>query len=250
MGELLSTMTTLKVSVLIPAYNEEAFIARVIGSVHHSFAAIPDRSYEIIVCNNASTDKTAEIAAANGAKVVFEPHNQIAKARNTAAKSARGRWFIFLDADTLLNPRLLACTLSSLGSGKVVGGGSTVAFDKDMRSRFAVLLTHVWTSISVVFRLAAGSYIFCTRDAWAETGGFDEQFYAGEEVFFSIKLKKWGRQRGQRFAIITGAPVVTSARKLEWYNQWQLLSQMLHLAIPGALKHRDRCGLWYTRPVE
>src|SRR5688572_28136620 len=100
-------MTNPDVSVLIPAYNEQAFIGRVIESVHQSFASIPERSYEIIVCDNNSTDRTAELAAANGAKVVFEPHNQIARARNAAARAANGNWFIFLDADTLLNPQLL-----------------------------------------------------------------------------------------------------------------------------------------------
>jgi glycosyltransferase involved in cell wall biosynthesis len=243
-------MSSPQVSVLIPAYNEEALIARVIASVVQSFSAIPDRSYEIIVCDNNSTDRTAEIAAMNGAKVVAESHNQIARARNTAAKAAKGNWFIFLDADTLLNTELLDRTLNCLASGEVVGGGATVAFDKVIRSPFAYLLTHVWTTISVVFRLAAGSYIFCTREAWAGTGGFDEQFYAGEELFFSKKLKKWGRRRAQRFTIIAGAPVVTSARKLEWFNQWQLLTRMLVLALPGALKRRDRCDLWYSRPAE
>jgi len=241
-------MISTDVSVLIPAYNEESLIGRVVDSVHQSFAAIPTRSYEIIVCDNNCTDRTAEIATAKGAKVVVEPHNQIAKARNTAAKAAQGNWFIFLDADTLLNPQLLARTLSCLDSGEIVGGGATVAFDKKVRGLFAVLLTHVWTTISVVLRLAAGSYVFCTRDAWGGSGGFDEQFYAGEELFFSMKLKQWGRQKGQRFTIITGAPVVTSARKLEWFNQWQLLSRMLRLAIPGALKRREQCGLWYSRP--
>lgn len=242
-------MTLPEVSILIPAYNEEAFIGRVIESVHESFSAQPQRSYEIIVCDNNSTDRTAEIATANGARVVSEPHNQIAKARNTAARAARGAWFVFLDADTLLNPQLLSRTLSCLASGEFVGGGATVAFDKQMCSAFARLLMHLWTIISVRFRFAAGSYVFCTRDAWIGTGGFDQQFYAGEEIFFSKKLKKWGRQRGLRFTIITGAPVVTSARKLEWFDQWQLLSRMLLLAVPGALKRRDRCDLWYTRPA-
>jgi glycosyltransferase involved in cell wall biosynthesis len=154
---------TIDVSVLIPAYNEEAFIGRVVDSVHQSFAAIRARSYEIIVCDNNCTDRTAEIAAAKGAKVVVEPHNPIAKARNTAAKAAQGNWFIFLDADTLLNPQLLDRTLTCLDSGKIVGGGATVAFDKTIRSPFAVLLTHVWTTISVVLRLAAGSYVFAPR---------------------------------------------------------------------------------------
>jgi GT2 family glycosyltransferase len=236
------------VSVLIPAYNEEALIGGVIDSVHLSFASMPDRPYEVIVCDNNSTDRTAEIAAAKGAMIVVEPHNQISRARNAAARAARGKWLIFLDADTLLNPQLLHSTLTCLESGKFVGGGSTIAFDKEIHNSFAILLTHVWTTISVLLRLAAGSYVFCKREAWAETGGFDEQFYAGEEIFFSRRLKKWGRQRGERFKIITGAPVVTSARKLEWFDQWQLLSRMLLLAVPGALKRRERCGLWYERP--
>jgi glycosyltransferase involved in cell wall biosynthesis len=236
------------VSVLIPAYNEEALIGKVIDSVHLSFASMPDRSYEVIVCDNNSTDGTADIAAAKGAKIVVEPHNQISRARNAAARAARGNWLIFLDGDTFLNPQLLKTTLTCLESGKFVGGGSTIAFDKEVRNSFAILLTHVWTAISVQLRLAAGSYIFCTRQAWTETGGFDEQFYAGEEIFFSRKLKRWGRQRGERFKIITGAPVVTSARKLEWFDQWQLLRRMLVLALPGALKRRERCGLWYERP--
>lgn len=72
-------MNSPDVSVLIPAYNEEAFIGRVIDSVHQSFASVPDCSFEIIVCDNNSTDRTAEIAATKDAKVVFEPHNQIAR---------------------------------------------------------------------------------------------------------------------------------------------------------------------------
>jgi glycosyltransferase involved in cell wall biosynthesis len=236
------------VSVLIPAYNEEALIGKVIDSVHLSFASTPDRSYEVIVCDNNSTDRTAEIVAAKGAKIVVEPHNQISRARNAAARAARGEWLIFLDGDTLLNPQLLTATLTCLESGKFVGGGSTIAFDKEVANPLVVLLTHVWTTISVQLRLAAGSYIFCTREAWAETGGFDEQFYAGEEIFFSRKLKEWGHQRAMRFKIITDSPVVTSARKLEWFTQWQLLRRALFLAIPGALKRRERCGLWYERP--
>ncbi|MEA3212652.1 MAG: hypothetical protein QOE70_5709 [Chthoniobacter sp.] len=236
------------VSILIPAYNEEVLIGNAVKSVHQSFASLPGRSYEIIVCDNNSTDRTTELASANGAKVVFERHNQIARARNAAARAAHGRWFIFLDADTLLNPKLLSRVLESLESGNFVGGGATVTVDKDALTPVIAALTCIWNGISAVLRLAAGSFIFCTRDAWAEVGGFDEQFYAGEELFFSMKLKKCGRRRGERFTIITGAPVVTSARKLEWFNPWQLLTRMLLLALPGALKRREWCGLWYTRP--
>ncbi len=118
------------ISILIPAFNEERLIEGVIDSVRKSFAAIGFDRFEIVVCDNNSTDQTAAIATARGAKIVFEPHNQIARARNTAAAQARGNWFIFLDGDTYLNPGLLKATIEAFASGKVCGGGSTVSFDR------------------------------------------------------------------------------------------------------------------------
>ena len=55
---------------------------------------------ELIVCDNNSTDRTAEIARNAGARVVFEPVNQIARARNRGAAAATGDWLIFVDADS------------------------------------------------------------------------------------------------------------------------------------------------------
>lgn len=118
-----------RLSVLIPAYNEQELVSSAIDSVDGSFAAISWSSYEIVVCDNNSKDKTAEIASSKGAKVVFEPHNQIARARNTAAKSAQGEWLIFLDADTRLNPDVLKAVIDNLGSRRVCGGGALMGFD-------------------------------------------------------------------------------------------------------------------------
>jgi len=236
------------ISILIPAFNEEALIGPVIDSVHQSFAAIAPRSYEIIVCDNNSTDRTAEIALSKGALVVPEPHNQIARARNTAAKNARGNWLIFLDADTFLSPALLKNTVLALESGRVCAGGSVLAFNSDSIGFFALLLLKAWNPISAVVGLAAGSYLFCYREAWVETGGFDEAVYAGEEIFFSKKLKLWARAHGLKFKIFTDSPILTSARKMEWYGQWELIARMLRMAWPGAINRREKCGLWYTRP--
>jgi glycosyltransferase involved in cell wall biosynthesis len=238
-----------RVSVLIPAYNEEALIPAVIDRVHESFNALSFDSYEIVVCDNNSTDATARLAESKRARVVFEPHNQIARARNAAARAARGDWFIFLDADTFLTADVLADTIQCFESGTIAGGGSILKFDKEKLSAFAKAMTRFWNKISVVLRLAAGSYLFCLRDAWADVGGFDDEIYAGEELFFSRKLKKWARARGMRFTILTRSPVVTSARKIEWYDQWQLMAHVLSMARPGAVKRRDLCRLWYTRPT-
>lgn len=237
-----------KISILIPAFNEEAMIAGVIRRVHECFEVTGYPDYEIVVCDNHSTDQTAALATAAGARVVPEPFNQIARARNTAAKAATGEWFIFLDADTLLTPALLAGTIRALQSGKICAGGSTLKFDREDLGFFATLLIRHWNWISRTFQLAAGSYLFCHRQAWVDTGGFDETIYASEEIHFSRQLKKWGKQRGLTFRILTEAPVVTSARKMEWYSTGQLLWRTTMMMRPGATKAREKCDLWYTRP--
>ncbi|MEK6246435.1 MAG: glycosyltransferase family A protein, partial [Pseudomonadota bacterium] len=62
--------------------------------------------WELIVCDNNSTDDTAGIARAAGARVVFEPHNQISRARNRGAAGAAGEWLVFVDADSSPSPGL------------------------------------------------------------------------------------------------------------------------------------------------
>ncbi len=109
-------------------------------------------------------------------------------------------------------------------------------------------MTRLWNGISARFGLAAGSYVFCYRQAWEDCGGFDETVYAGEEIFFSHRLKRWARQRGLRFRILTETPVITSARKVGWYGQWGLLWRCLMMMRPGAVRSRAACSLWYSRP--
>ena len=239
-----------RISVLIPAYNEEPFIAATIDSVHRSFSEIGRDSYEIVVCDNNSTDRTAEISRGAGARVVFEPHNQIARARNMAAKVARGQWFIFLDADTLLNPVALRATIAALESGQTGGGGTEVWLETDGVGAGGRLLIQIWNAISRRLKLAAGSFIFCRREAWLATGGFDERIYASEEIWFSRKLKRWCRANRLHFTILSAAPVITSARKLRWYSAWQLVKQFAIFAIPFAWRKRENCRTWYTRPVQ
>ena len=114
----------------------------------------------------------------------------------------------------------------------------------------AAAMLWVWNRVSALAKLAAGSYVYCYRQAWEECGGFDEAVYAGEELYFSRRLKRWARRHGLRFEILTQTPVVTSARKMEWYGQGQLLWRALKMLRPGAVKRRDDCELWYTRPAE
>ena len=95
-------------SIVIPAFNEENYLGNTLDSLRSGMSEIPDLKGEIIVVDNNSSDKTAAVANSKGARVVFEPINQISKARNTGAKFAKGEYLIFIDADTQVSPKLLA----------------------------------------------------------------------------------------------------------------------------------------------
>ena len=71
-----------------------------------------------------------------------------------------------------------------------------------------------------------------------------------KRFIFPASLKRWGRAKGLGFRILRDTPVVTSARKMEWYGQWQLLGRCVMMMRPGAVKSRAACSLWYTRPEE
>src|SRR6188768_740915 len=100
------------VSVVVPAFNEEKLLAQSLRAIKESCTAFAERGWkwEIVVCDNNSTDRTAEIAAEEGATVVFEPINQISRSRNKGAGIASGDWLIFVDADSFPTKELFAAT--------------------------------------------------------------------------------------------------------------------------------------------
>ena len=233
-------------SFLVPAYNEELLLGRAVESVHRAAGACGLASYEVVVCDNGSTDATADTARAAGARVVCEPHRQIARSRNAAAAASSGSWLIWLDADAILTEEVLGATLSAFHTGRICGGGAQVELEGAPLDRAARCAVRGWNWIARNFRLAAGSYFFAIRGGWAETGGFNEAVYAGEEIGFSRTLKRWGRERGLRFHVLEH-PVPSSARKVKQFTVWQTMRQVAICAWPGNLGRRDRLRFWYER---
>ena len=89
--------------------------------------------------------------------------------------------------------------------------------------------------------LAAGSFLFTTRKNFETVGRFDERYFAGEEVFLSLALKKLGRFK------ILREPVATSGRKLRMYSGWHLWWRSTRMLLGGlrSYRSRDRLDLWY-----
>src|SRR5580765_6728671 len=124
-------MQGMKISIIIPAFNEERLIAGTLASIRVGMDELTRRGVEseLIVCDNNSTDPTAEIARAAGAKVVFEPINQIARARNSGAAAATGDWLVFVDADSHPSRELFADVADQIAADKCLAGGSTVRLE-------------------------------------------------------------------------------------------------------------------------
>jgi len=236
------------VSIIIPAFNEEALLPRTLESVKEALLATGIEA-EVIVVDNNSTDRTGDVARDLGARVVFEPVNQIARARNAGGKAASGEFLVFVDADTTLPGETLRQALVALESGTCCVGGALIAGDREWKG-FSAWLVKMWTQISRESQFAAGSFVFCLRDGFLEVGGFDESVYAGEEIWFAKRMKRWGKRRGLGFHLVEDPPVITSARKGEMFGSGQLFLQFLIVVLfPWATRSRRMCWVWYHRPA-
>jgi glycosyltransferase involved in cell wall biosynthesis len=237
----------LNISIVIPAFNEEKLLPeslRRIGEAAEGFRA-EGWGVEVVVCDNNSTDQTAAVARAAGARVVFEPVNQIGRARNTGAAAAQGEWLVFVDADSHPSRALFADVARAIQSGTVLAGGSTLELDE-----FHLLGTPVtagWNLISRVLRWAAGSFIFCEAAAFRETGGFNQELYASEEIDLFRRLKRLARQKRRKIVILHQHPVRTSARKVHLYSASEHFRFMVRACLQPrrTLKDRAACPTWY-----
>lgn len=226
------------ISFIVPAYNEETLIGATLIAVNEAAASIGE-PFEVVVADDASTDRTATIAEANGARVVRVANRQIAATRNAGARAANGEFFIFVDADTVVNEAVLRAALRSMRDG-AVGGGSAVRFDGRLPIYTkAAIPFSVWALR--ILRMAAGCLVFCTRQAFEVANGFDESMYGAEELAFSRALKRQGE------FVVLRESVTTSGRKLRAYSGWKLLGVLCKLALrgPNAVRSRKGLEIWY-----
>ncbi len=211
------------ISFIIPAYNEELELSSTIASIRVAASGMT-QPYEIIVVDDASTDATAKLATQAGARV----------------RAARGDYLFFVDADTRINPKHIYEAIAALKAG-YAGGSARVITDGaiPMWGRFFV---RAFCTVYFALNLGAGAFLFTTRRNFDAIGGFDEQYFIGEEVYFSLALRKLGRFKVLR------EPIVTSGRKLRMYSARHVLGRSLSIIIrgPRAARSRAKLDFWYN----
>lgn len=224
------------ISFIVPAYNEETELPETLRAIRSAAAGY---EHEIVLVDDGSTDATRTMGEEFGARVISIHRRQIAAARNAGVAAAHGDIFIFVDADTRIGPEHVHGVIDALESG-FAGGGVRLAVEREI-PLWGKILFQVFTMVYFALNLGAGAFLFTTRKNFLAAGGFDETYFASEEIFFTIALKKLGRFKVLR------EPAITSGRKLRMYSGWKIFTRALSLIFggPRAVMSRKKLDLWY-----
>lgn len=226
-------------SFVIPAHNEEHELPKTLRTIRAAAEAAAPQPYEIIVVDDASDDATSRIAQEFGARIVPVRLRQIAAVRNAGARAAAGDIFFFVDADTHISARNVTTALEALEGG-CVGGSARFKLDRAV-PLWAQLFLLLFCALYFSAHLGIGAFIFVRREDFEAIGGFDEQYFAGEEMYLTLALQKLGR-----FAILRD-PITTSARKIRMHSARSFFAQWFQILLGGkrALRGRHHLALWY-----
>jgi len=215
-------------SLVIPAWNEAEQLPRLFDSIDAARARWTERggragAIEVIVADNASSDATAQVAQARGARVARVDQRVIAAARNGGAALARGEILAFVDADSRIHPDTFVAVVAAMANPRTLGGATGVSMERwslPIALTYAAMLPMIWlTGFDT-------GVVFWRRSDFVDLGGYDESRLAAEDVHFLWRLTRMGKGRGQRLLRLRGVKAVTSTRKFDQYGDWHYLRQM------------------------
>ncbi len=211
-------------SFIIPTYNEERYLKRSIQSIQSSVDGVYD--YEIIVVDNASTDRSPEIARELGVTVLSKPHKfTISAVRNTGVEVSKGDILIFIDGDVYLHDTWIDNVPPVLERIKTTSlvAGSVYAVDPDA-SWVAKSWFQPWFDKQEQVSFINGGHMLLTRDLFDKIGGFDESLETGEDHEFCQRARAVGAE-------VENLPSLIA----------------VHLGYPNSLGHFFRRERWHGK---
>ncbi|MGK2857174.1 MAG: glycosyltransferase [Thermoanaerobaculia bacterium] len=223
-------MTAPRVSIVVPAYNEEHYLPRLLDTIDIARARYRDgaAAIEVIVADNGSTDRTAAIASERGCRVVsVEPRN-IAAVRNGGASAARGEILCFVDADMRIHPATFNAIAAAIESERYVAGATGVQLE-----RWSLGLLCTWLLIVpmvIVMKMDTG-VVFCRRADFEAIGGYQPRHRFAEDVQFLLDLRKLGKARGQTLTRLRAFKAIASTRKFDEHGDWHYFTEIFRLGI-------------------
>ncbi|MDK1020798.1 MAG: glycosyltransferase [Candidatus Hydrogenedentes bacterium] len=227
----------LDISLVIPAYNEEAYLPRLLDTVDEARAHYSGgpSAIEVIVADNASTDATPDLARKHGCVVVRVETRAIAAARNGGAKVAKGAILAFVDADTQIHPDTFNSVRRAIESGKFIAGATGVKMERlspGIACAYALMVP-----LALLMKLDTG-VVFCRRTDFERIGGYNEERLYAEDVQFLLDLRRLGKRRGQGLVRLTSAKAITSTRKFDLHGEWHYVKMILTFPFMHLFFHR------------
>jgi glycosyltransferase involved in cell wall biosynthesis len=229
-------------SVIIPAYNEEQYLPRLLDSIDlaRSNYSRGAAAVEVIVADNDSSDRSAEIATARGARVVKVAKRRIAAARNGGGHAARGEIVCFIDGDSAVHPQTFDAIEGAIGTGRYVGGSTGLTLE---RKSFGLLVTYCLGAPLVLLSGMDSGVVFCRREDFEAVGGYDETRLYAEDLLFLMALRKLGKTRGQRLTRLPKVRALGCTRKFDQFGDWHYFG-MLGKAIKSLIT-----GNWHDEKL-
>jgi glycosyltransferase involved in cell wall biosynthesis len=237
------------VSIIIPAFNEAEFLGITLEYLRAAQCHFQEQyrlASEIIVVDNASNDETAEIARQQEVIVAHDPIRNIARARNTGARRARGDVLVFIDADTIVPEETITRIWCALESPSCLGGVIEPLYQPTRRSMRLYLAAWRWYGRRL--RMSQGPAQFFRQQSFEKIGGYDESLYVGEDVECIWRLRKLARQRGGYVESIQDIAVRASSRRFDQWPTWRVLLWTNPLFIALFWRSKKAWTGWYKRP--
>jgi glycosyltransferase involved in cell wall biosynthesis len=236
-----------KLSIVIPAYNEEKYIGRTLQAARAVLATVDEA--EIVVVDNESTDTTRKIAEAFGARIVIESKHNIGAVRNTGGLAAKGEIIVFLDADTVVAPGLFEKIVEIMADERCVGGSVAVEYERTYRRKWIRYYLMCWQFWGRFLKMRQGAAQFCRREAFRELGGYDTSIYLGEDIEFHWRLDKLAKKSGGYTAFIEEPKVITSSRRYDTMGIVRMLILTHPITIFLAWRRPTLWKDWYENAI-
>lgn len=209
-----------KISVVIPAHNEERYLGKTLGSLREQNFL----DYETIIVCNGCTDETEEVAQGfvnQKTKILSMEEANVSGARNLGAREAVGEILLFLDADTWLEQNSLKVIAERFGKEQGVGTTLSKPDSSKMKYRLALGFKNLYNRIGL-YQGCSGTLV-CRKGDFQVVGGYEE-IKVKEQRKLILKLKRFGSY------VVLPTKAVTSMRRFKdwglmkatvfWVKQW------------------------------
>jgi len=208
----------MKVSVIIPAHNEEKLLPRCLAAVSAASARYSGEVETVVVCNRCS-DRTESIATNFGCLCLADDSRCLAQIRNRGVAGATGDIIITIDADSWMTSGVIESVAQKLCSGRYIGGG---AYIRPERMSLGIFCSLLMVAPFVLVRGVSAGLFWCYKRDFEEIGGFDESLVSVEDLDFAVRLKRYGKRFGRAFGTLRRDYIWTSCRKFDQFGDWYL----------------------------